>query len=323
MIGPSRSVIESPVGARNSPCQQEARRAGPLIKSDKTAMQVGCDLRYDHLDGHTERGMRKVRSNRWRLDVLPGSARSIAVGLGCVLLLATAAADAAGTRDSARPRDRPQSTKIQYEPPASAQSRDILKALREGRVLESFAAELDGMLRLPRALTLRTRECEEPNAYYNPDNSSIELCYNLLPAIAEDLATAGIAGERLEEAVTHVFSFSLLHELGHALIDILDLAVPGRQEDVGPISCRFMPWSRTATRTASWRHWTAPHGSVSEATGPMLRRHSGTPIRSMRSVTTTSTAGCTGVIRKRSLMFLRTPGCRSADLSSAPVTTRT
>ncbi len=114
----------------------------------------------------------------------------------------------------------------------SAQSREILKALREARFLESIAADLDGMLRLPRALTLRARECEEPNAYYNPDNASIELCYNLLPAIEEDLLTAGIAEERLEEAVTHVFSFFLLHELGHALIDILDLAVPGRQEDV-------------------------------------------------------------------------------------------
>ena len=91
---------------------------------------------------------------------------------------------------------------------------------------------LCGMPRLPRALTLRARECEEPNAYHNPDNASIELCYNLLPAIAEDLLTAGIAEERLEEAVTHVFSFFLLHELGHALIDILDLAVPGRQEDM-------------------------------------------------------------------------------------------
>lgn len=176
--------------------------------------------------------MPKIRSNPWRSAVLPGSVRSIVVGFGCVLVLATATVDAAGTRDKARPRGRPQSTKIQYEPPASAQSRDILTAFREGRVLESFAAELDGMLRLPRALTLRARECEEPNAYYNPDTASIELCYNLLPAIAQDLATVGMAGERLEEAVTHVFSFFLLHELGHALIDILDLAVPARQEDV-------------------------------------------------------------------------------------------
>lgn len=123
-------------------------------------------------------------------------------------------------------------TRVRYDPPATVESRDLLVELKKQRFLESFAAEVDQVLRLPKTLTLRMSECDEANAYYLAETRTILLCYGLMPAIARDLGSAVQEEEQLTEAVSHVFSFMFLHELGHALIDILDLTVSGKEEDV-------------------------------------------------------------------------------------------
>lgn len=156
---------------------------------------------------------------------------ALAAGLGICLGFVATIQDVHAA-DSPRKRDRGQATQVRYDPPASTQSQELLASFRSERYLETAATELDQVMRLPRALTLRMVECEAPNAYYNPDITTILICYNLLPAIAQDLANTELGEERLAQAASHAFGFVLIHELGHALMDILDLAVPGRQEDV-------------------------------------------------------------------------------------------
>jgi hypothetical protein len=122
-------------------------------------------------------------------------------------------------------------TQVHYGPPASAQSRDLRRALMDARYLEILAEALDAEIRLPRSLMLSLQECVEPSAFYDPATTSIVVCYGLVPAIAEDLSTTGLRDEALERAVWNVIAFTWGHEIGHALVDILDLPVSGREED--------------------------------------------------------------------------------------------
>jgi hypothetical protein len=95
------------------------------------------------------------------------------------------------------------------------------------RFLDTIAARLNDSLRIPRDITLETAHCAEPNAAYDPEEGRVTLCYELFRHLSEEFA-AEVGGEYL---VSGTVVFALMHELGHALIDVLQLPVVGREED--------------------------------------------------------------------------------------------
>ena len=102
---------------------------------------------------------------------------------------------------------------------------------------------LDGLLLLPAPITYVATACGKPDAYYLPDKREVVLCYEMLHALYEQgeaLAATGGEGLNLARAADdrlaerYVWAnvrFIVSHETGHALIDLLDLPVTGRQED--------------------------------------------------------------------------------------------
>ena len=113
----------------------------------------------------------------------------------------------------------------------SAEKLALARALTEQRILNSLAEELNRRFVLPQPLALGFVECGEPNAYYRPRERSLRVCLELVDYLFDLLGRRFAEGERLEEAVASAFSFIVLHEVGHALIDLLDLPVTGREED--------------------------------------------------------------------------------------------
>ncbi len=111
--------------------------------------------------------------------------------------------------------------------PALLPYRDIM---RERRVLERISHAL-AFIRLPGPLLLRTAQCDESNAWYDPDTRSVTFCYEYLKELAEDAKASPPALLSREEAVAGSFVFLFLHEMGHALFDLLDVPVLGREED--------------------------------------------------------------------------------------------
>ena len=67
-------------------------------------------------------------------------------------------------------------------------------------------------------------ECGELNAFYDPNQRLVIMCYELL----DDPSTTD---EEHVEAVIGAGVFIYLHELGHAFRDLLDLPLTGREED--------------------------------------------------------------------------------------------
>ena len=55
--------------------------------------------------------------------------------------------------------------------------RDLLK---ESGLLEPIASEISEALHLPRNLKISAKACGEPNAFWDPDEAEIQICYELL-----------------------------------------------------------------------------------------------------------------------------------------------
>jgi hypothetical protein len=114
----------------------------------------------------------------------------------------------------------------EYEP-ADPDYQDFRANLMSHRFLDTIATRLNDSLRLPKDIVLRTAHCGEPNASYDPDSRRVTLCYELFSGLSDRFAGEP-GGEYL---VSGTLVFALMHELGHALIHVLDLPTTGREED--------------------------------------------------------------------------------------------
>mgnify|MGYP002637539507 CR=1 FL=1 len=90
---------------------------------------------------------------------------------------------------------------------------------------------LNQLFRLPRDVPITHQTCGYENAYW--DGSGIVLCYEMLELIAGLFWNSGwdLTDEDFDLLTYDSWVFILYHELGHALIDVYDLPVPGREED--------------------------------------------------------------------------------------------
>jgi hypothetical protein len=119
---------------------------------------------------------------------------------------------------------------IQYAEPKSAEHRQVLQLVKEGRTLEKIQMLLSP-IRLPRRLLIKIQGCDGvSNAWY--DGEAVTVCYEYLDELwknaAQETTPAGIAPiDTLIGPVVDVF----LHEAGHAVFDILEVPLFGREED--------------------------------------------------------------------------------------------
>ncbi|MGU3467196.1 DUF4344 domain-containing metallopeptidase [Methylobacterium sp. C33D] len=128
-------------------------------------------------------------------------------------------------------RSRGAAIRIVYQRPANEETRALHRDLRARRVLEGLQAIVRGV-RPPRALTLRLSVCGEPNAWYAPENRTVTVCYEYIQEV-RDRASGSPAepGLSQHDAIFGAVAQIFLHELGHALYDLLDVPVLGREED--------------------------------------------------------------------------------------------
>ena len=128
-----------------------------------------------------------------------------------------------------------------YVPPDNAKYAPIMQRLKDRQLLEKLAAFLSPM-QLPHPFFLITRECKEPNAFYNPSAWRIEICYEIIEFV-EKLAPqpdAPVDGFTHDEVVIGSFVGVLMHEVGHAAFDMFNVPVFGREEDAADEMAAFI-----------------------------------------------------------------------------------
>jgi Putative metallopeptidase len=142
----------------------------------------------------------------------------------CALLFGPAISDA-------RSASRPNRIRIAYIPPVDVAHQPIYELLRQRRILERFRAFL-GFLRLPKPLLLQVTGCDgDANAWYDPEAHEVTVCYEYVAYIQRIAPTETTAGLTPEDAVIGPVVEVFLHEVGHALFDLLRVPILGREED--------------------------------------------------------------------------------------------
>ena len=128
----------------------------------------------------------------------------------------------------------------------------IHERVKKRQVLEEFSAFLSP-LRLPKTLRVKTAQCNLVNAFYDPTERTIKICLEWMDA-TEVMAPQKVSPEGFtrQEAIVGGFVGVTLHEAGHAVNDLLDLPVLGREEDAADQIAGFimLQFGKDVARTA-------------------------------------------------------------------------
>ena len=162
---------------------------------------------------------------------------------------------------------------IAYIPPQNPKYLPIMQRLKNRELLERLSAFLSP-LQLPHAFYLVARECKEPNAFYNPANWRIEICYEMIELIEKVAPPPNnpVDGFTRDEVVVGAFVGVLIHEVGHAVFDMFNVPVFGREEDAADEMAAFIAVqfnkdvARTITRGFAflWRAFARMGGEPKE-----------------------------------------------------------
>ena len=129
--------------------------------------------------------------------------------------------------------------RVVYAEPKEAKHLAIRDAMQQRRTLE-LVRTLLAPFRLPRTLTVEAKGCDgAADAYYGDDVATI--CYEYVELIerhAPKVATPG--GVTRADTVVGNIMDTLLHEAGHAVIDMLEIPVMGREEDAADFFSAYL-----------------------------------------------------------------------------------
>ncbi|HLA94650.1 MAG TPA: DUF4344 domain-containing metallopeptidase, partial [Pyrinomonadaceae bacterium] len=120
---------------------------------------------------------------------------------------------------------------VEHLPVTTPRYIEIDKQVRGEKLLENAADDLNKALNLNDDITLRTKDCKEINAYYDPNDSTVTMCYELMEHFYATFKSAGSTDSESYKKMFDAVRFVFLHEIAHALIDKFKLPVIGNEED--------------------------------------------------------------------------------------------
>lgn len=109
--------------------------------------------------------------------------------------------------------------------PQAIAGRDLMQ---KTRFVDDIAKSVSDWYVLPYDIPVVGAQCGEPNDFWSPADKKLTLCY-------EDIAESErifAADPNPEETARRIAIGAFFHEVGHMVIDIYDLPVTGREEDV-------------------------------------------------------------------------------------------
>jgi hypothetical protein len=121
---------------------------------------------------------------------------------------------------------------LQFDKAYSSDAKAMRRAiLRSGR-FHGIVRSVNRTLNLPEPVLVLFDDGDEGTSYYDPEEVEIVMEYGMLTETDELLADVGMESSKDRLRTTlHVAEFFFYHELGHALIDTLDIPVVGKEED--------------------------------------------------------------------------------------------
>jgi hypothetical protein len=131
-------------------------------------------------------------------------------------------------------KNLPNRLRIEYIPPKNPEHQSIYDLVKERGALETVQ-KLFSPFRLPADLTVMTIGCDGvANAWYEMKDGrpTVNICYEYLASLVKyapkETTPAGVTHS---DAIVGQLLFVVAHEMGHALFELLEIPVFGREED--------------------------------------------------------------------------------------------
>ena len=121
--------------------------------------------------------------------------------------------------------------RVAYAPSSNETHEQLRAHFARERIFDNVAEALNDELKMPRTIDIQMVDCNAVNAFYDPNNNRIIVCYELITYFAGMFKSLAKTEEDLAVAVVGATFFAFFHELGHAVIHQLELPAVGREED--------------------------------------------------------------------------------------------
>jgi Putative metallopeptidase len=125
-----------------------------------------------------------------------------------------------------------------YEDATTPEAINGRKIYQDSGMLEDMAAGATDLLKLPYDIPLVGQQCDQANAFWDPEDQQMIMCYEYVDFVEDMFAQTGDP-DPLESAVNATYA-TFFHEMGHMVIGIYDLPATGREEDVADQLSAFM-----------------------------------------------------------------------------------
>lgn|GEM_PF-734043 len=120
---------------------------------------------------------------------------------------------------------------LDWRRPTQRKLRELAKTIAESAIFPELIGVLNDTFIIPKDIHVRFENCDEINAFYNAEERTISLCWELIEDTAENFARETNDADAALTGTLNATLFTFFHELGHALIHVLDLPITGREED--------------------------------------------------------------------------------------------
>jgi putative metallopeptidase DUF4344 len=124
---------------------------------------------------------------------------------------------------------------IEYQTPKDPAQQKIYDMVKQRHMLEMVRKIFSPWNLGDIDLNIRTMSCGVSNAWYQRVGNvpTVSICYEYLLEVWQSMPeeTKEVMGDSMKDAVCGQLFFAVAHELGHAMFDIFDVPVFGRQED--------------------------------------------------------------------------------------------
>jgi hypothetical protein len=120
---------------------------------------------------------------------------------------------------------------VEHPAVSNASFTDLDQKIKKEKLLEKAADDLNKALILPNDIYLRSKDCGEPNAEFDPKTQSITVCYELMEHFSKLYQSDGMKPEDADKKMFDAVRFAFLHEVGHAMIDNYNLPIAANEED--------------------------------------------------------------------------------------------
>jgi hypothetical protein len=131
-----------------------------------------------------------------------------------------------------------------YKDGSNPEQQKLLEMVKRSQLAERMASVVNGTIRLKSSIGVGFESCGQVNAFYSPQRRAVVICLEFLQMVANTARNdtefiMKLPREQFSQIIDGLLWSVYFHELAHAIINVNQVPVTGREEDVAD---QFAVW---------------------------------------------------------------------------------